>query len=764
MQVSTRVSTWQAWPMSPSPANSDTMALRGGSVHFNRSGSYRHMAVLVVVAGAAMGAAGCSDASNNLERVGVATAPLIWVEQQTLMSSDGAPDDVLGFSVSLSNNTALVGAPWDDDAGMDSGSAYVFVRSASTWTQQQKLLANNGAWHDRFGYAVSLSLDTALVGADDDDDNGYDSGSAFVFVRNGNVWAQQQKLLAGDGAAGDDFGASVAVDGATALIGASHDDDSGTDSGSAYVFVRNGNVWTQQQKLLASDGAAADLFGWAVSLSGDTALVGAMNDDDNGNVSGSAYVYVRNGSVWTQQQKLVASDATGDEVFGVSVSVDGNRALIGASVDDDNGEDSGSAYVFLRTGNVWAEQQKLLASDGATDDRFGFFVSLDADRALIGAHKDDDNGSNSGSAYLFVRTGNVWTEEQKVLPGNGAVGDNFGWSASLHGDTALVGSHMFGGPQPGAAFVFSAKHTAGEPCTTDSECLSGFCVDGVCCDSPCGGGKSTDCEACSVAAGAATDGVCAPVADDTSCDDGSLCTGPDSCLSGACIGSNPIQCTAMDECHHAGTCDPETGTCSQPTMPDGTAYGSDDWDDGGDMLYDIQASTGSSAITWIKLTDESALPATLSIATGANRPIGVGIFLVRGVDATLIEGWTNASSSDPSWAENTVLNSGAGTTSDDSLILSITASDGGDSAYQSESVSLTPGSWTEHDQFFVDWTVNCWGTFGSIAQATAGTLAKQDVFSVQTSDACCTIALPGTAVAADVFPPFRRRVNTLARM
>ena len=201
-----------------------------------------------------------------------------------------------------------------------------------------------------------------------------------------------------------------------------------------------------------------------------------------------------------------------------------------------------------------------------------------------------------------------------------------------------------------------------------------------------------------------------------------------------------------------------------PTMPDGTAYGSDDWDDGGDMLYDIQASTGSSAITWIKLTDESALPATLSIATGANRPIGVGIFLVRGVDATLIEGWTNASSSDPSWAENTVLNSGAGTTSDDSLILSITASDGGDSAYQSESVSLTPGSWTEHDQFFVDWTVNCWGTFGSIAQATAGTLAKQDVFSVQTSDACCTIALPGTAVAADVFPPFRRRVNTLARM
>ena len=149
------------------------------------------------------------------------------------------------------------------------------MRSGTTWTQQQKLTASDGASEDRFGYSVSLSGDYALIGASFVDDNGSESGSAYVFVRSGTTWTQQQKLTASDGAANDHFGYSVSLSGDCALIGAWGDDDSGSESGSAYVFVRSGTTWTEQQKLTASDGASTDLFGYSVSISGDTAIVGA---------------------------------------------------------------------------------------------------------------------------------------------------------------------------------------------------------------------------------------------------------------------------------------------------------------------------------------------------------------------------------------------------------------------------------------------------------------------------------------------------------
>ena len=191
-----------------------------------------------------------------------------------------------------------------------------------------------------------MSGDTAVVGAYFDDDSGTDSGSAYVFVRSGSVWTEQAKLTTSDGTADDHFGVSVSVRGDTAIVGAVYDDDSGLSSGSAYVFVRSGAVWTEEAKLLASDGAAGDYFGNAVSVSGDTAVMGAFGDDDNGNNSGSAYVFVRSGSLWTEQAKLTASDGAADDRFGWSVSVSGDTAAVGAWGDDDNGTDSGSAYVF----------------------------------------------------------------------------------------------------------------------------------------------------------------------------------------------------------------------------------------------------------------------------------------------------------------------------------------------------------------------------------------------------------------------------------
>ena len=181
-----------------------------------------------------------------------------------------------------------------------------------------------------------------------------------------------------------------------------------------------------ENKLTAGDGAASDEFGSSVSVSGDTAVIGSSQDDDNGSNSGSAYVYVRSGGVWSEQQKLTASDGAGFDRFGESVSVSGDTVVVSARIDDANGISSGSAYVFVRSGGVWSEQQKLTASDGAANDQFGVSVSVSGDTLVIGAHLDDDNGSNSGSAYGFVRSGGAWSEQQKLTASDGAESDELG--------------------------------------------------------------------------------------------------------------------------------------------------------------------------------------------------------------------------------------------------------------------------------------------------------------------------------------------------
>ncbi|XOF33123.1 MAG: FG-GAP repeat protein [Candidatus Electrothrix sp. YB6] len=360
--------------------------------------------------------------------------------------------DYFGYSVSVSGNTAVIGALGDDDKGSGSGSAFVFVRSGDTWTQQDKLLPEDGAAGDYFGNSVSVSGDTVVIGAcgicelyeHNDKSSGF--GSVYVFVRSGDVWMQQAKLVPEDGAAGDNFGSSVSVSGDTAVIGAWADDDQGESSGSAYVFVRSGNIWTQQDKLLPEDGAVGDWFGGSVSVSGDMAVIGASRDDDQGESSGSAYVFVRSGNIWTQQDRFVPGDGAAWDKFGGSVSVSGDTAVIGAS---------GSAYIFVRSGDIWTEQAKLVAAG----DNFGNSVSVSGDTAVIGANYDDDKGSDSGSAYVFARGGDVWTEQDKLVPEDGAAGDYFGWSVSVSGDTAVIGAFADDdkGFYSGSAYVFGTK-------------------------------------------------------------------------------------------------------------------------------------------------------------------------------------------------------------------------------------------------------------------------------------------------------------------
>ncbi len=348
-------------------------------------------------------------------------------------------DNSYGNAVSIDGDYAIIGAEDEDDNGSKSGSAYIFERSGNNWTQQAKLTANDGAAFDYFGVSVSISGDYAIVGADGDDDNGNSSGSAYIFERSGNNWTQQAKLTASDGVNDDDFGYSVSISGDYAIVSADNNNN-GYNSGSAYIFERSGTNWTQQAKLIADDGAAFDFFGLSVSISGDYAIMGAYRDDDNGSSSGSAYIFERSGTNWTQQAKLTANDGATSDFFGYSVAISGDYAIMGAYGDDDNGLTSGSAYIFERSGNNWTQQAKIIANDGVDGDRFGNSVAISGDYAIIGTEKDDDNGNESGSAYIFVRNGTNWIQQAKLTANDdGVMADKFGIAVSISNKNVIVG-------------------------------------------------------------------------------------------------------------------------------------------------------------------------------------------------------------------------------------------------------------------------------------------------------------------------------------
>ena len=329
-----------------------------------------------------------------------------WSQQAKLTAVDAAPYDYFGASVSIAGDYAVVGAFGNEDNGSDSGSAYIFMNNHNgSWSQQDKLTAEDAAADDYFGASVSIDGDHVVVGAHYDGDNGSYSGSAYIFVNNHNgSWSQQAKLTAVDGEAYDEFGSSVSIDGDHVVVGAQYDRDNGSNSGSAYIFVKNDNgSWSQQDKLTAEDAAAGDQFGTSVSINGDHAVVGAHQDDDNGSKSGSAYIFVNNNNgSWSQQAKLTANDGEAYDYFGVSVSIAGDHAVVGADGDDDNGIDSGSAYLFVNNHNgSWSQQAKLTAVDAAANAYFGTSVSIAGDHAVLGAYLDDHNGSYSGSAYFY---------------------------------------------------------------------------------------------------------------------------------------------------------------------------------------------------------------------------------------------------------------------------------------------------------------------------------------------------------------------------
>ncbi len=370
-------------------------------------------------------------------------------EASKLTDVNPAAASQFGFSVAIDDDTAVVGSPGDAD---NKGAALIYRRNGSTWSLQQKIVGNDSVADDNFGWSVAISGETIVVGAFDL--NEADQGSAYVFVRGGSIWNQQQKLTASGGSITDQFGISVSIDGDTVVVGSPGDQAS---RGAAYVYARSGTSWTQQQKLIASDAAAGDDLGWSAAINGETVLVGAPSDDGS---RGGAYVFIRNGAIWTQQSKVTASDGAASDRFGYSVAVNGSYMLSGAPLTNNSGKLTGSAYVFLRTGDNWQQQQELLPADGEANDKFGGAVALNDSTAVIGANADDIGMAfDKGSVYVFTRVQNSWSQVQKLEGSDAAIGDNFGGSVAVRPGAIIVGSYLDDGASlmdAGSAFVFAS--------------------------------------------------------------------------------------------------------------------------------------------------------------------------------------------------------------------------------------------------------------------------------------------------------------------
>lgn len=383
-----------------------------------------------------------------------------------LAAASGGPNDAFGTSSAAGTDTIVFGAP-GRKIGLNAfqGQATVFRFVGAAWTIEATLNASDGAANDSLGSASAISGDTIVLGAPGKT-NGLNTfqGAVYVFTRSGTVWTQQAKLLAGDGVLGDSFGCSVSIFGNTLVVGAyAKTAGANFNQGAAYVFTRSGSVWTQQAKLTASDAAANDFFGISASAGLDTVVIGASSKNVSGNLAqGAAYAFTRSGSVWTQQAKLVASDGTAGDSFANSVSLSGSTVLLGAQYKNNGiNEYQGAGYVFTRSGSIWTQQAKLTASDGAAFDYLGSSCVLAGDTAILGAPNQTIAGSIAqGAAYVYSRTGSVWTQQSKLLEGNGQSNDMFGSSVALAGSVAVSaapGRAVGNNPDQGAAFVFGSN-------------------------------------------------------------------------------------------------------------------------------------------------------------------------------------------------------------------------------------------------------------------------------------------------------------------
>lgn len=373
-------------------------------------------------------------------------------ELAELIASDGDDGDQLGFAVAIDEDTAVVTAPRDDDNGNNSGSAYVYIRTANGWQEQQKLIASDGAAGNDFGWSVALEGDVAMIGA-----RGGAGGAVYVYTRTNGVWTEQQKLTgSGFTSTADTFGTAVVMEGGTALIGAANAfNDEFIRTGTVYVFEFNSeqSAWVETQKIFADDVIEGGHFGWSLSMSGDTAVIGlGIALFFNATSSGAVYVFVRSGdsSQWSQEQKISASDGAVADAFGAAVSIDGDTVAVGAQLSD---QFQGSAYIFERNSGVWGERQKILSPELASS--FGRAVAIKDDVVIVTNIND--------VAYLYANESDMWILRDELSISDGVGDESFGQSVAISTPWAIVGSTTARGlaltsagfSNHGAAYIYS---------------------------------------------------------------------------------------------------------------------------------------------------------------------------------------------------------------------------------------------------------------------------------------------------------------------
>lgn len=400
------------------------------------------------------------------------------LETFKLTAGDASPNDSFGKSIAIAGESMIVGSPMDDDGGTDSGAAYVYRFDGCTWAYEIKIKPDDPKVRNNFGRAVAIRSDVIFVGAPREDTKvGIDAGAFYIFRFDGVDWIQEDRMTPADPQPEQIFGRALALssDAATAVVGAPGDSDGGTHAGAAYVYRLEVDQWVQTTKLVASDAEEADTFGRAVSISedGTTVVVGSSGDDSS---AGAAYVFRFDGANWTEDAKLDAGqDKEAGDIFGRSVAVSGDTILIGARRDDDGGIDSGSAYVFRLQGSVWSLEAKLTASDAEEGDGFGRSVALSGNKAIIGALEDQVGMVRSGSAYFFQRfaAGKSWDETVKFTGSDSDGGDEFASAVGVSGRTLVTGARGDDdvGTDAGSAYVFDVAPRS---------CLQGAVNSGNC--------------------------------------------------------------------------------------------------------------------------------------------------------------------------------------------------------------------------------------------------------------------------------------------
>jgi len=427
-----------------------------------------------------------------------------WRMLSKVVASDRLTDGLFGISVSMSDKYAAIGAI-GDRLNLNEG-VYIFEHdSYGNWSEIQKVVSSDIGHNDEFGYSVAISDNYLIVGAylEDEDTTGsttiYDAGSAYIFERNGSgIWVEAKKLVASDRALGDEFGISVSISGNYAIVGAPYEDDDTLSanpiprSGSAYIFERNPNGnWKEAQKLISSNRQPNALFGYSVSISGSTAIVGAFGDnkDTSGNSfipTGAAYIFERDtNGTWNEVKKLVASDRDTNDAFGYSVSLSSNHIIIGAGHEDHDVagsnkiEGAGSAYIFERntSDGSWSEVQKLVASDRGIDNSFGSSVSIKNQYAMVSGHYNDNDTSINhianyipGSAYIFKRDpSGSWKEVRKLVAPDQTASGQFGYSVSITENYAIASAPTDSNDANGVSTLYRAG----------SAYIFGHCLDSI---------------------------------------------------------------------------------------------------------------------------------------------------------------------------------------------------------------------------------------------------------------------------------------------